>query len=114
MLGSAVSEDVTTPSDWFQVPVCTAYSNIPFLYSLIGRNTAAWNMPIATGCVMVTFAWIIALSGLVRIATHTNMLTLIGLMLFLGVAIAAQLLPAFFWALELILGGFTVFIWRRV
>jgi hypothetical protein len=114
LIGSAVVPDVIMPGDWFQTPTCTAYSNLPFLYDLIVRNTTAWGMPLATGCVIVTFGWIVVLSGLVRISTHTNMLTLIGLMIFLGVAISAKLLPGFFWALELILGGFTIFIWRRM
>ncbi len=112
-VGVPPSSDVIEPNFWFGTPVCDAYQNLPVISQLIVIVPESINMPVVTACVMLTIMLWILLTVAIRYASKSNVVMMLGAMVVLAVAIAARALPGFFVALEIPLGVFALYAWRR-
>lgn len=108
------------PPEWDQDPSCYAYSKLP-LYDIIIGASNSLGLPEGTACLLLTMGFIV-LVGIVGYGVSGRSEMVLLLVIAVGILVASVvggddnqpgLLPLWFIAIALALGGVVMYIWKR-
>ena len=112
--GTGGLDEPDVPAEWFQDPLCTAYSAIPLLWDAIEATNEGFGFPLVTLCVLFTVLWISVLSiGVGGVMLKSGMWTMMISAILILICAMATLLPLWMIAIAIFVGGLPIYNWRR-
>ena len=112
--GTGGLDEPDVPAEWFQDPLCTAYSAVPLLWDAIEATNEGFGFPLVTLCVLFTVLWISVLSiGVGGVMLKSGMWTMMISAILILICAMATLLPLWMIAIAIFVGGLPIYNWRR-